>query len=473
MLQAAMARDVSGSMAMGVPAEPGFTEVRYLPSEASGGYKAVSGASEPDSAAPRMASTMSGDAAEMSPEAVALSPMSRAMDVSNIFNGLVRSYLMARGTAPGTHATKEGITQFLLSLPEPQMAESQVPELFSVAARLQDARPAVTEATVAEDSSSLLGDLRDLRGTMASLQAAVDSLRLPVASATGSPEAAGIIEILSAPGITSNVADNIPVVQPDQEWISGELLSVQDSIARLQSAYNYLRVNVPTLADFVVLQKFIQDVPTAQAANMPPAVVPAGITIEGVQPKSAPISIPDYSWVTREFGQMQGMIARLQVPMYAEGGLVTEPTLAFVGESEPEWIVPMSAWDESQAKLNEYYSMLWSQIQDMGTAMEDTVSGMNDALASVQASGSGAGSSSDDSSDGTNYNVDYMGQMKDVVGRLFDPYLKQFHLNMSDLQGSFTSMSKAGFITAGSGIATLYGTDKVKDLPSGRRRRGR
>jgi len=116
----------------------------------------------------------------------------------------------------------------------------------------------------------------------------------------------------------------------------------------------------------------------------------------------------------------------------------------------------MSAWDASQSKLNEYYSMLWSQIQEMGTAMEDTVSGMNDALATVQDSATDDGS--------TDYSVDYLGQMKDVVGRLFDPYLKQFHLNMSDLQGSFTSMSKAGFITASSGIATLYGTDKVKDF---------
>jgi hypothetical protein len=456
-LQAAMARDVSGSMAMEAiqpSAEPGFTEVRFVPSEASGAGNAGSSADEPDLVAPRAAAKVS--------------PVSSAMDVTKIFNGLVRSYLVARGTAPGRHATKEGITQLLLSLPGPQTPESPVPELFSVAARLQDARPTVTEAPIAEDTSSLLGDLRELRGTMATLQAAVGSLRLPVvADTTGSQETTGTMEMPAGLGLTDNdiIAGNIPAAgQPDQEWISGELLSVQGSIARLQAAFNYLRVNVPTLADFVVLQKFIQVAPTEQATTVTQAL-PAGIAIEGVQPKRAPIPLPDYTWVTREFLQMQGMVARLQVPMYAEGGLVEQPTLAFVGESEPEWIVPMSAWDASQSKLNEFYSILWSQIQDLGTAMQDTVKGVNEALGSAQTS-SGSGTSSgegEDSGDAKEYNVDYMDQMNDAIGRLLDPYLKQFNLSISDMKGSFTSMSKAGFITAGSGIATLYGTDKLKE----------
>jgi hypothetical protein len=265
--------------------------------------------------------------------------------------------------------------------------------------------PSVTAAplppTIETAPPTILGDLSEMQGTMEALQDTVRGLRSASPPATEAPGAVG------APA----------AAWPEYE---GELSIIRASIARLQAAMDYLSVNVPTLADLVVIQK-AAGVP--QAA-VPQASMPVAVTIEGVQPKaSAPVSLPDLSWVTREFGQMQGMIARLQVPMYAEGGLVQEPTLAFVGESEPEWIVPMSAWDTSQVKLNEFYSMLWSQIQDLGTAMNKTVDGVNKALEGVK---SGGEEKSED--------TDLRQQLQDTMKDLVDKYLGMIGLSVDTLK---------------------------------------
>jgi hypothetical protein len=379
-------------------------------------------------------------------------PVAQALDIARMFNGLIGSYLAMRGTAPGRSAVKEGVTQLLLSLPEQQSVEGPVSGLFDVMAGLQAARPRPVEtlrtieitapgtsAPLPEGESmqtTILGDLREIHGTMLSLQDAVGGLRK---AGLSSQEIPGAIES-SAP------------VQPEYEGVAGELSVIQASIARLQAAMDFLRVNVPTLADFVVLQKAVTGV-TPVSVAVPEAGTPLAVAIEGVQPKSAaPISLPDISWVAREFGQMQGMIARLQVPMYAEGGLVQQPTLAFVGESEPEWIVPMSAWDASQTKLNEFYSMLWSQIQELGASMKDTVGGVNEALAGVQAGGGGGeeGSSSEDV--GT--------QIEETVQGLVDKYLGMIGLSMDTLKNA-QKTAGMGVVLGTATVALPYAKDTL------------
>jgi hypothetical protein len=355
--------------------------------------------------------------------AISVSPVAQAVDVARIFDGLISSYLNIRGTPSRRGAMQDGVTQLLLSLPGQQAMEGHESGLFDVIAGLQASRPkalempapAQTPTTTSTPASpddepmqsTILGDLREIRGTMGALQDAVGGLRM---AGLPSQEAPGATEVTG-------------VIRPEYEGMAGEFSSIQASIARLQAAMDYLRVNVPTLADFVMLQRAFAGVRPGSAAAVPEAVSPVAIAIEGVQPKSAPISLPDFSWVTREFGQMQGMIARLQVPMYAEGGLVQQPTLAFVGESEPEWIVPMSAWDASQTKLNEFYSMLWSQIQDLGASMKETVGGVNEALEGVQAGGK---EESEDSDIGQ--------QLQDTMKDLVDKYLGMVGLSVDTLK---------------------------------------
>lgn len=351
-------------------------------------------------------------------------PVVQALGIARAFNALIDSYLSFRGTPARRGDIKDGVTQLLLSLPEQKAVEGPASGLFEAMAALQAAgpkaagmlqpveiaarAPATAAAPLTQDNepmrSTVLGDLGEMHNTMAALQDAVGSLRRASPPVAEVPEAAGI---------------------PAAEWpeYEGELSVIRASIARLQAAMNYLSVNVPTLADLVVIQRSVVDVPPLAAAA-PQAAAPVAVTIEGVQPKAAaPVSLPDLSWVTREFGQMQGMIARLQVPMYAEGGLVEEPTLAFVGESEPEWIVPMSAWDASQSKLNDFYHMLWSQIQDLGTSMQDTVDGVNEALEGITPGG-----------EGKSEDTDLRQQLQDTMKELVDRYLGMIGLSVDTLK---------------------------------------
>lgn len=426
------------------------------------------------------------------PAAIA-APVAQALDISRMFNGLVGSYLALRGTAPGRSAVREGVTQLLLSLPEQQAVEGPAAGLFDVIAGLQSGglrssglqvevhktierlapmdipahvpvamqKPIETLQTIEVNATApaaampqedgpmrdtILGDLREIQGTMLSLQDAVGGLRK-----AGMP-------LQEVPGAIESPA----AVLPGYEGAAGELSVIQASIARLQAAMDFLRYNVPTLADFVVIQKAVLGFPPVAAA-MPDAGTPMSIAIEGVQPKSAaPISMPDLSWVTREFGQMQGMIARLQVPMYAGGGLVQEPTLAFVGESEPEWIVPMSAWDASQSKLNEFYHLLWAQIQDLGTSMQATVDGVNTALESVQAGGTGGG---DDTSSGEE---DVGTQVLNTMQGLIDKYLGMVGLSVETLKNA-PKTAGMGVVLGAASVAlpyakdTFLGTDEEED----------
>jgi hypothetical protein len=373
-------------LAADVPASAGIVPAATVQAQVPAQYQAAPAAPEIQSAVAQDAVPDKISTKVAVPVArITVAPVAQALDIARAFNDIIGSYLALRGTPARRGDIKEGVTQLLLSLPEQKAVEGPVSGLFDVMAALQASGPkavgvlqpvevvtkvpSVTAAplppTIETAPPTILGDLSEMQGTMEALQDTVRGLRSASPPATEAPGAVG------APA----------AAWPEYE---GELSIIRASIARLQAAMDYLSVNVPTLADLVVIQK-AAGVP--QAA-VPQASVPVAVTIEGVQPKaSAPVSLPDLSWVTREFGQMQGMIARLQVPMYAEGGLVQEPTLAFVGESEPEWIVPMSAWDTSQVKLNEFYSMLWSQIQDLGTAMNKTVDGVNKALEGVKPGG--------------------------------------------------------------------------------------
>jgi hypothetical protein len=369
---------------------------------------------------------------------ITVTPVAQALDIARAFNDMIGSYLAFRGTPARRGDIKEGVTRLLLSLPEQKAVDGPVSGLFDIMAALQASGPkavgvlqpvevvakvpsataASLPPTIETAQPTILGDLSEIKGTMEALQDTARGLSSAIPTAAEAPLAAGA---------------------PAAEWpeYEGELSIIRASIARLQAAMEYLSLNVPTLADLVVIQK-TAGIPQVAA---PQAVAPVAVTIEGVQPKAAaPISLPDLSWVTREFGQMQGMIARIQVPMYAEGGLVQEPTLAFVGESEPEWIVPQSTWNDSLSKLNNSYSLLWSYIQDLGAAMDDTVGGVNEALKSIK---SGGGSDSTD-------NEDIGSQINDTVKGIVDKYLGMVGLSVDTLM----NVEK----TAGVGLLLGVGT---------------
>lgn len=452
-----------------------------------------------------------------SPQPAPPAPLDLAMDVGRMFRSLVVSCLAMRGTAPGRSATRDGVTQLLLSLPGQKAAEDSASGLFAALAGLQAPRlpavaiaqePVVIPAPAALEAASppagkapsgasqaheaampdvvptpgegllrstVLGDLRDLRGAILSLQDVASGL-----GKAGIPPVAEFPNAAEAPAPPPvEISGDVPFSMPyAPEGASVDLRGVYGAIGGVRAALDYLRTNVPTLADFVVLQRAVAAFvpvagPTAAAAPpspaeyLPAAVPPAApvIAVEGV-PASAPVVLPDLSWVAREFGQMRGMIARLQVPMYASGGLVEEPTLAFVGETEPEWIVPQSTLEDFHAKIADFqaairrsYGLLWDDVQALGTSMQQTVDGVNEALASATSTESTESSSSE----GKEYEVDYEKQLTGVVSKMLDPYLKDFYFSIDDLKGSITSIANAGFFTAVSGMASLYGIEKVKE----------
>jgi hypothetical protein len=109
----------------------------------------------------------------------------------------------------------------------------------------------------------------------------------------------------------------------------------------------------------------------------------------------------------------------------------------------------MSAWDASQTKLNEFYHLLWLQIQALGTSMQETVNGVNTALEGVQASGGSGGSGSGDEGDSADKDVGT--QVQETMEGLIDKYLGMIGLSMDSLKNAQK--------TAGMGI--VLGTASV------------
>jgi len=222
--------------------------------------------------------------------------MAQALDIGRAFRALIVSYLSLRGTPARRGDIKEGVTQLLLSLPEQKAVEGPASGLFDFMAALQAAgpkaagalqpaeivagAPAATAHPLPEDVERLQpatpGDVSEVRDMVSALQDAVQAC-----GRAGSPTPA-------MPGAIEHVA----AVWPEEEGMAGELSGIYASIAGLRAAMDYLRVNVPTLADFVALQRAIVSMPGGAAVS--DAAAPVAVTIEGVQPKAAaPVSLPD------------------------------------------------------------------------------------------------------------------------------------------------------------------------------------
>jgi hypothetical protein len=229
---------------------------------------------------------------------------------------------------------------------------------------------------------------------------------------------------------------------------SGDIPDLWLAVRSLQDSVANLRDSVPGIADFIGLQRAIEARPATAAVSPGDAPAPRlSIAIEGVKSQGSSIELPDFTVVNDQFRQMQTAIARLQVPMYAGGGMVAEPTLAFVAESGPEQIVPGQDFATFIAQitlLNSNYTNLWNDVNVLWDGIRGLVAEVNDALGSV------AGGGSDDVS-------------SNMVDRIYNRILLHFHLTQDVIDEFLAPQGFRAFIRGATEIGTEYGLNVLEE----------
>jgi hypothetical protein len=307
-----------------------------------------------------------------------VSPVVQTIETYNTIISVVKASEVLSSILPMRSVAKGEITQYLLSMPGHPADDRQMQAVIDIGAMLQaDAMPMAAPAgTILPTGAGASGDIPDL-------------------------------------------------------WLA--VRSLQDSMANLKGS-------VPGMADFIGRDKAIESLPAAAVASGGSVAPRLSIAVEGIKTPGTRIDLPDFSLVTDQFRPMQAMMARLQVPMYGEGGTVAEPTLALVAETGPEYILTSDDYGNFKgqiASLNANYESLWENVLVLRDGIREMTASINDAFSTVSTGGSEAASN--------NY-----------YGDLWDRFLTHFHISSEDLKSLSTSWTLGGSSAAIGNLGTEY-----------------
>lgn len=344
-----------------------------------------------------------GIATPLSPAAPAISqasPVAQTIETYNTIVNVVKASAISHSLLPMRGATKAEVTQYLLAMPGQPADDRQIKALVDFTATLQaNARPAGIAAAPLDSpaSASIPGDINNL-------------------------------------------------------WLA---------VRALQDAYTVLQGNVMGPADLIGLQKVVEAMPASAAAPIDEATTPRlNIAFEGVKTQGGSIDLPDLKPVADQFRQMQTMMARLRVPMYGEGGAVTEPTLALIAETGPEVIVNSLDFTAQINSLNNNYASLWTDVIVLRDGIREIVAGVNTALSS-------AGGGGDEGPMSMDKGYDEMGT--DFFQQIADKWLTGHgSASLSELEKLFSSSTTAGFFKGAAGMAVsgavgVYGMNILEE----------
>jgi hypothetical protein len=314
--------------------------------------------------------------------------------INEIIN-IANSYDIIDSILPTKSSSRAEVTQYLLAMPGQPASDTQLKVLLDMVATLQSSRampapgslvPGVQEEKTASD---VPGDLREAMANLRATMTALTQTVIGPAVAAPGQERDVMPSAREAPQLfdieTSAAGAGAPDLSANSAMRS-DIDVLQGTVGRLQDAIEDIRQTSPGPVDLLALQ-----LPLAMAPGAGSVPAPAvSIEIEGVKTRGPEIRLPDYTPVAQEFLEMHGIIAKLQAPMFAEGGTVTRPTFAFLGEAGPEQIVPSGEWNSAIDTLNKNYQDLWADVKELGQGVQSLADNVASALTSINTGGSGS-----------------------------------------------------------------------------------